>query len=66
MSRLNRRTFLKAAGAASAAFPLFTVAGTKASGRVLGANDAVHVGVAGLHGRGGSHISDPFNVTETV
>lgn len=33
------------------------IGGTKSSGRVLGANDPIHVGVAGLHGRGASHIS---------
>ena len=57
MSKLNRRRFLKTTAAASAAFPLFTVAGTKASGQVLGANDTIRVGVAGINGRGGSHIS---------
>jgi predicted dehydrogenase len=57
MSKLTRRTFLKASAAASAAFPLFTIAGTKASGKVIGANDTIRVGVAGIHGRGGSHIS---------
>lgn len=56
MNRLSRRTVLKAA-AASSVFPLFTVAGTKASGRVIGANDTIRVGVAGINGRGGSHIS---------
>jgi len=56
MSRLSRRTVLRAA-AASTVFPLFTISGTKASGRVIGANETVMVGVAGIHGRGGSHIS---------
>jgi predicted dehydrogenase len=56
MLRSNRRDFLHTAAAASTAFPLFTIAGTKASGRVLGANDVVRVGVAGIKGRGGSHI----------
>ena len=56
MSQANRREFLQTAAAASTAFPLFTIAGTKASGRVLGANDVVRVGVAGINGRGGSHI----------
>lgn len=57
MSKFTRRTFVKAA-AASAAFPLFTVAGTKASGRVIGANDMIRIGVAGINGRGGSHIDE--------
>lgn len=52
---LSRRSFLGAA-AASSAFGLFTISGTKASGRVLGANDTVRVGVAGINGRGTSHI----------
>jgi hypothetical protein len=39
MSGLNRRRFLKAA--ADSAFPLFTVARTKASGGVHGANDRI-------------------------
>jgi predicted dehydrogenase len=55
MKKGNRRRFLKQA-AASAVFPLFTIAGTKASGRVLGANDVIRVGVAGIHGQGSAHI----------
>ncbi len=57
MARQNRRRFLKNAAAAGAAFPLFTIAGTKSSGAVLGANEAVRIGVAGINGRGTSHIS---------
>src|SRR5438067_9681660 len=56
MRRITRRTFLKRAAAAGSAFPLVTVAGTKASGRVLGANDVIRVGVAGIHGQGNAHI----------
>lgn len=55
MNRQDRRTFLKAA-AASAAFPMFTISGTRASGRVIGANERIRMGVAGIRGRGGSHI----------
>jgi predicted dehydrogenase len=58
MSKLTRRSFLKATAAASTAFPLVTIAGTKASGKVLGANDTIRVGVAGFNGRGGGHISE--------
>ena len=54
--KITRRSFLKQTVAASAAFPLFTVAGTKSSGRVLGANDVIRVGVAGIHGQGNAHI----------
>ena len=56
MSKLTRRNFLKTAAAASTVFPLVTIAGTKSSGKVLGANDAIRVGVAGIHGRGLSHL----------
>lgn len=55
MSQISRRTVLKAA-CASTVFPLVTIAGTKASGKVIGANDTIHIGVAGIHGRGGAHI----------
>src|SRR5437870_1156422 len=50
---LNRRKFLKTVAAAATV----TIAGTKSSGRVLGANNAIRLGVAGLNGRGGSHTS---------
>ena len=56
MTRLSRRRVLQAA-AASAVFPLFTISGTKASGRVIGANDMINVGIAGINGRGQEHIS---------
>jgi predicted dehydrogenase len=35
----------------------FAIGGTKSSGRVIGANDTIRIGVAGLNGRGGSHVS---------
>src|SRR5207244_2236697 len=53
MSHLNRRDFVKSTLAAAASI---TIAGTKSSGRVLGANEAIRIGVAGLNGRGGSHV----------
>jgi hypothetical protein len=56
MSRQTRREFIKSSVAASAVFSTFTIAGTKASGRVLGANETIRVAVAGINGRGGSHI----------
>src|SRR5579871_4243764 len=54
MSRLTRRNFLKNTLAAAASV---TIAGTKSSGRVLGANEVIRIGVAGLNGRGGSHVN---------
>jgi len=64
MSRQTRRAFLKAS-AAGAAAATFVISGTKASGRVIGANDRIRLGVAGIHGRGGSHI-DAFAKMEDV
>jgi predicted dehydrogenase len=55
MCRHTRRSFLKrAAGGLGAAV---VIAGTKASGNVLGANEKVRLGVAGIHGRGSAHIN---------
>ncbi len=55
MSRLTRRRFLQSSLAAAATV---TIAGTKSSGKVLGANDTVRVAVAGLNGRGGAHVAE--------
>lgn len=54
MARHNRRAFLNHAASTVAA--ACTISGTKASGRVLGANDRVRVAVAGINGRGQAHI----------
>ncbi len=56
MSHQTRRPFLKRTAAAGIG-ATFTIAGTKASGRVIGANDTIRMGVAGIHGRGGAHIN---------
>ncbi len=53
MSRQTRRSFLKGTLAAAATV---TLAGTKSSGRVLGANEVIRIGVAGLNGRGSAHV----------
>jgi predicted dehydrogenase len=55
MARLSRRKFLKSTLAAAATI---TIAGTKSSGRVLGANEVIRIGVAGLNGRGGAHVGE--------
>jgi predicted dehydrogenase len=55
MTHLSRRRFLQTTLAAAASV---TIAGTKSSGRVLGANEVIRLGVAGLHGRGESHVSE--------
>ena len=36
----------------------FAIGGTKSSGRVIGANDTIRLAVAGLNGRGGSHVGE--------
>lgn len=53
MSNISRRDFVKGSIAAMATI---TLAGTKSSGRVLGANETIRIGVAGLNGRGGAHV----------
>ncbi|MCH7750642.1 MAG: Gfo/Idh/MocA family oxidoreductase [Planctomycetes bacterium] len=54
MSSINRRHFLQTTSMGAAAF---AISGTKSSGNILGANDRVRIAVAGLNGRGKSHIS---------
>ena len=54
MNRISRRSFVKASVAGAVA----TIAGTKASGRVLGANDTIRLAVCGLNGRGGDHVKE--------
>jgi predicted dehydrogenase len=60
MSRLTRRRFLQQTLAAAATV---TIAGTKSSGKVLGANDTVRVAIAGLNGRGGAHVKGYLDLT---
>jgi len=52
---MGRRQFLKTTSAAAGASLL--LCGTGASGKVLGANDRLRIAVAGVNGRGRSHIS---------
>ena len=59
MSRQARRTFLKKSAAAGIGIATgLTIAGTKSSGQVVGANDVIRIGVAGIHGRGKGHINE--------
>lgn len=51
MSRVTRRRFLKGTAAATGAFFI-----SSSANRVLGANEAVRVGVVGFNGQGGGHI----------
>jgi predicted dehydrogenase len=56
MSHLSRRQFLNRSMVAAGVGAGFAIGGTKSSGRVIGANDTVRVGVAGLNGRGSAHV----------
>ncbi len=72
MSRQTRRAFLKRTAAAGAGVAAgLTIAGTRASGKVLGANDTIRVAVAGIKSRGEGHIRafadmDKVQVTHLV
>lgn len=57
MSQQNRRQFLGRSIAAGIGAG-FAIGGTKTTGRILGANDVIRVGVTGLNGRGGSHVDE--------
>ncbi|PAW79713.1 MAG: dehydrogenase [Pedosphaera sp. Tous-C6FEB] len=51
---LDRRAFLQRTAWGAGAFAMLS--GTRASGRILGANDRLRIAVAGCNGRGQSHI----------
>jgi predicted dehydrogenase len=56
----SRRDFLKKSGIVGGGFLAgsnLLITGTKASGSIKGANDRVRIAVAGLNGRGQSHIA---------
>ncbi len=53
MTQQTRRSFLKSSTAAGGSLLLL---GTRASGNIIGANDRVRIGVAGLNGRGAAHM----------
>jgi predicted dehydrogenase len=57
-SRLSRRHFINRSVATLGAGASFAISGTKSSGRVVGANETVRIAVAGLNGRGGSHVDE--------
>lgn len=54
MGNMDRRTFLRGSLATAGAFATYPLIGTKA----FGANERVRVAIAGLHGRGGNHLSE--------
>ncbi len=54
MSTLSRRRFQQGMAAASASL---LITGTRASGNIAGANDRLRIAIAGVNGRGNSHMS---------
>jgi predicted dehydrogenase len=54
MSALSRRRFLQGTAAAGASL---LITGTRASGKIVGANNRLRIAVAGVNGRGKSHIA---------
>src|SRR5438067_3026112 len=52
----SRRSFLK--GSLSVAAGSLLITGTKATGDFRGANEQIRIAVAGINGRGGSHIGE--------
>jgi len=63
MSRHSRRTFLKRSAAAGAAgLGIWASSRVTSAARLWHANEAVRVAVAGLHGRGGSHVAELLSV----
>ena len=54
MTTPTRRSFLKTSALATGSTLL--LAGTRSSAKVIGANDRLRIAVAGLNGRGSSHI----------
>jgi len=53
MAKFTRRQFL---GTSLAAAGTVAISHTKSSGKIIGANETVRIAVAGLNGRGGSHV----------
>jgi predicted dehydrogenase len=53
MRNVSRRQFLQGSAAAGASL---LIMGTRASGKIKGANDRLRIAVAGLNGRGNAHI----------
>ena len=57
-SDLSRRQFMNRSLAAAGVGAGFAIGGTKSSGRIIGANDTIRLAVAGLNGRGQSHVAE--------
>jgi predicted dehydrogenase len=62
MSRMNRRGFLKRSALAGA----MVLTGGRFAARAYAANNRVNVGVAGLHGQGGGHVSSILRLPDAA
>lgn len=56
-TKVTRRTFIKKT-ATSVLLSTVAISGCKSHGRIIGANDRIRVGVAGIHGQGKKHIHE--------
>ena len=57
-SQLSRRQFMNRSLAVAGVGAGFAIGGTKSSGRIIGANETIRVAVAGLNGRGKTHVDE--------
>ncbi len=64
MSSFTRRRFLQSTSSAIAGSSLL-LCGTKAAGRVLGANDKIRVAIVGVNGQGVTHINGYLKQKQT-
>ncbi|MBM3852936.1 MAG: twin-arginine translocation signal domain-containing protein, partial [Verrucomicrobia bacterium] len=55
MNLISRRSFIQKSALAAGSYAL--IGGTSSSAKVIGANERLRIAVAGLNGRGKSHIS---------
>jgi predicted dehydrogenase len=57
-AQVSRRQFMNRSLAAAGVGASFAIGGTKSSGRIIGANETIRVAVAGLNGRGQTHVGE--------
>ncbi len=62
MAQFSRRRFMQRSAAFAGA--LCTLGGPWSARRVLGANDAIRIGVAGLNGRGMNHVDEYLGIPD--
>jgi predicted dehydrogenase len=65
-SNSTRRQFIKRSLTAAGVGAGFAIGGTKSTGRVIGASETVRIAVAGLNGRGGSHVAEFLKMSDVA